>query len=101
MAQQLGQVAVGTIVKLNENGSPANYIVVHIGNPDVRLYGSSCDGVWLLRQDIVENCQWSSTNINTLPGSTIMTTMAGHLAKYEDYIQSAIKTVKIPYCLGN
>ena len=27
MAQQLGQVAVGTIVKLNENGSPAQFIV--------------------------------------------------------------------------
>ena len=100
MAQLLGQVAVGTIVKLNEDGSPINYIVVHQGRPS-SLYDVSCNGTWLLREDIMENCQWSSTNINTLPGSTIMTTMAGYLAKYEDYIQSAIKTVKIPYCLGN
>lgn len=100
MAQLLGQVAVGTIVKLNEDGSPINYIVVHQGRPS-SLYDVSCNGTWLLREDIMENCQWSSTNINTLPDSTIMTTMAGHLAKYEDYIQSAIKTVKMPYCLGN
>lgn len=100
MAQQLGQVAVGSIVKLNEDGSPINYIVVHQGRPSA-LYDVSCNGTWLLRENIMENCQWSSTNINTLPGSTIMTTMAGYLAKYEDYIQSAIKTVKIPYCLGN
>lgn len=101
MAHTLGSVAVGSIVKIDENGSPANYIVVHIGNPDVRLYGSTCDGAWLLRQDIVENVQWNSTNANTLVGSTIMSTMAGYLGRYESYIQSAIKTVKIPYHPGN
>ena len=101
MAQTLGSVAVGSIVKIDENGSPANYIVVHIGNPDVRLYGSACDGAWLLRQDIVENVQWNSTNANTLAGSTIMSTMAGYLGRYESHIQSAIKTVKIPYHPGN
>lgn len=101
MAQTLGSVAVGSIVKIDENGSPANYIVVHIGNPDVRLYGSACDGAWLLRQDIVENVQWNSTNANTLVGSTIMSTMAGYLGRYESHIQSAIKTVKIPYHPGN
>lgn len=101
MAQTLGSVAVGSIVKIDENGSPANYIVVHIGNPDVRLYGSACDGAWLLRQDIVENVQWNSTNANILAGSTIMSTMAGYLGRYESHIQSAIKTVKIPYHPGN
>ena len=101
MAQTLGSVAVGSIVKIDENGSPVNYIVVHIGNPDVRLYGSACDGAWLLRQDIVENVQWNSSSVNTLPNSTIMTTMAGYLGRYESHIQSAIKTVKIPYHPGN
>lgn len=101
MAHTLGSVAVGSIVKIDENGSPVNYIVVHIGNPDVRLYGSACDGAWLLRQDIVENVQWNSTNANTLVGSTIMSTMAGYLGRYESHIQSAIKTVKIPYHPGN
>ena len=101
MAHTLGSVAVGSIVKIDENGSPVNYIVLHIGNPDVRLYGSTCDGAWLLRQDIVENVQWNSTNANTLAGSTIMSTMAGYLGRYESYIQSAIKTVKIPYHPGN
>ena len=101
MAQTLGSVAVGSIVKIDENGFPVNYIVMHIGNPDVRLYGSSCDGAWLLRQDIVENVQWNSSSVNTLPNSTIMTTMAGYLGRYESHIQSAIKTVKIPYHPGN
>ncbi|MFR2751991.1 MAG: DUF6273 domain-containing protein [Dysosmobacter welbionis] len=101
MAQTLGSVAVESIVKIDENGSPVNYIVLHIGNPDVRLYGSTCDGAWLLRQDFVENVQWNSTNANTLAGSTVMSTMAGYLGRYESHIQSAIKTVKIPYHPGN
>ena len=101
MAQTLGSVAAESIVKIDENGSPVNYIVLHIGNPDVRLYGSTCDGAWLLRQDFVENVQWNSTNANTLAGSTIMSTMAGYLGRYESHIQSAIKTVKIPYHPGN
>lgn len=101
MAQTLGSVAVESIVKIDENGSPVNYIVLHIGNPDVRLYGSTCDGAWLLRQDFVENVQWNSTNANTLAGSTIMSTMAGYLGRYESHIQSAIRTVKIPYHPGN
>ena len=101
MAQTLGSVAAGSIVKIDENGSPVNYIVLHIGNPDVRLYGSSCDGAWLLRQDIAEKCQWNSTNANILAGSTIMSTMAGYLGRYESHIQSAIRTVKIPYHPGN
>lgn len=101
MAQTLGSEAAGSIVKIDENGSPVNYIVLHIGNPDVRLYGSACDGAWLRRQDIVENVQWNSTNANTLVGSTIMSTMAGYLGRYESHIQSAIKTVKIPYHPGN
>ena len=50
MAKLLGQVAVGSIVKLNENGSPTNYIVVNQGIPgNSPLYDASCNGTWLLR----------------------------------------------------
>ena len=43
MAQRLGNVAVGGIVKLKENGSPKNYIVVHQGLPGA-MYDASCNG---------------------------------------------------------
>ena len=100
MAQTLGSVAVGSIVKLNENGSPVNYIVVQQGLPS-SMYDASCDGTWVLRQEIWQNGIWNSSGVNTLAGSTIMTTMASFLSRLDASIQAVVKTVKIPYCVGN
>ena len=96
---QAGTLDIEQEVLINENGTPVNYIVVHQGLPS-SLYDASCDGTWLLRKDITENGQWNSSNVNTLAGSTIMTTMAGYVNEYDPRIQAAIKTVKIPYCVG-
>ena len=100
MAQTLGSVAVGTVVKINESGSPVNYLVVHQGLPS-SMYDASCNGTWVLRQDIYENAVWDAGNSNVLPGADIFTTMAGMLSLYDSFIQNAIQTVKIPYCVGN
>lgn len=99
MAQKLGAVVVGTVVKINENGSPVNYLVVHQGLPS-SMYDASCDGTWVLRRDIYKNAVWDAENSNVLPGADIFTTMSGMLSLYDSFIQSAIKTVKIPYCIG-
>ena len=66
----LGTKSVGSIVKLKENGAAVNYIVVHQGKPS-SSYDSSCDGTWLLRQDIAENRAWDSGNSNVLESSDI------------------------------
>ena len=94
-----GDIEVGKEVVLNENGVPVNYIVVHQGLPS-DMYDVSCDGTWLLRKDIREDGMWNTSNVNTLAGSTIMSTMAGYLTSYDAKVQEAIKTVKIPYCVG-
>ena len=100
MAQLLGNVTVGSIVKLNENGSPVDYLVVHQGKPS-SLYDDSCDGTWLLRKDIYAEQQWNSSNNNTFTSVTVNTTyLPSLLALYDTNIQSVIKTVKIPYCVG-
>ena len=96
---QAGTLDIEQEVLINENGTPVTYIVVHQGRPS-SLYDASCDGTWLLRKDIKENGQWNSSNVNTLAGSTIMNTMAGYVNEYDPRIQAAIKTVKIPYCVG-
>ena len=62
MGQLLGNVAVGTVLKLNESGSPQNYIVVHQGKPS-SMYDDSCDGTWLLRQNIYSNKPFNSLNL--------------------------------------
>lgn len=96
----LSKVKVGDEVNLPYNGVMVTHIVVQIGNPDDSIYDSSCNGVWLLRKDCIAQGQWNSTDVNTLSGSTIMTTMQGYVANYDNTIQSAIQTVKIPYCVG-
>lgn len=85
MARKLGNVAVGTVLKLNENGSPQNYIVVHQGLP-ASMYSNSCNGTWLLRQDIYSTGEWGDAPA-----------YSGLIKKYDSDIQSVIKTVKVPY----
>lgn len=99
--KQLSEYSVGDIVQVNENGSPVNYIVVNQGIPgNSPLYDSSCDGTWLLRYDIYSNAAWDAENSNVLPGADIFITMADMLSMYDAGVQAAIKTVKIPYCVG-
>ena len=100
MAQTLGSVAVGGIVKLNESGSPVEYLVVQQGKPS-SMYDDSCDGTWLLRKDVAENRVWDSGNSNVLESSDIQAYLNGTwLTRYDTNIQNAIKQVKIPYCVG-
>lgn len=94
-------VSVGQTVNLLRNGQLVPHIVVHIGNPSTSLYDDSCNGVWVLRQDITALGAWNASGANALPGSTIMTAMQNSVQEYDPSIQSAIKTVKIPYCVGN
>lgn len=91
----------GKIIMLPYQGRMVPHIVVQVGNPDPEMYDASCDGVWLLRKDIGEKGQWNSSGVNTLAGSTIMTTMQGYVDDYDPAVQAAIKTVKIPYCVIN
>ena len=97
-----GDIDVGTEVILNENGQPVNYLIVNQGIPENSpLYDASCEGTWLLRKNLKELVVWNSSKVNTLPNSTIMITMAGYVDDYDPAVQEAIKTVKIPYCVGN
>ena len=97
MAQTLGSVAVGSIVKLNESGSPVEYLVVQQGKPG-SMYDDSCDGTWLLRKDIAENRVWDSGNSNVLESSDIQSYLNGTwINRYDTDIRNAIKQVKIPY----
>lgn len=92
-----GDLEVGQEVLLNENGAPANYLVVHQGLPS-DLYDASCEGTWLLRKDIAENRVWDSGNSNVLETSDIQSYLNGTwINRYDTDIRNAIKQVKIPY----
>lgn len=97
----LGSLAVGSTVELNVNGEPRNFIIIHQGLPSA-LYDSSCDGTWLLMEDIYEKRAWGSSEFdndyqNSNAHIYLNDTFFG---LFDDNIQSAIRQVKIPYHYG-
>ena len=92
---------VGSTVKLKVGGTARNFIVVHKGKPSA-AYDASCDGVWLLMEDIYENRQWHSSNVNDYAASTIHAYLNNQfLALFDANIQAQIKQVKLPYRPGS
>lgn len=97
----IGSLAVGSIVKIKVNGSSRNFIVVHQGKPS-SVYDDSCNGTWILMQDIYERRQWDSSNTNDYANSTIHSYLnSTGLNLFESNIKNAIKQVKIPYRKGH
>lgn len=100
MAQRLGNVAVGTLLKLNESGVPVEYRVVHQGIPGA-MYDGSCNGTWLLRKDIVDLRVWNAQGYNIFETSDVLAWLNSEMiSKFDVSIQNLIKTVKIPYRKG-
>ena len=96
---QISTLEAGTLVKINENGAPVEYLIVNQGLPS-SMYDASCDGCWVLRKDIAENRKWDSSN-NDYKNSDIQAYLNGDwTSRYEAGILSQIKQVKIPYQNG-
>lgn len=95
----VSSLAVGTLIKINENGAPVEYMVVNQGLPSA-MYDTSCDGCWVLRKDIAENRKWDSSN-NDYKNSDIQAYLNGSwVSRYSAGVLSQIKQVKIPYVNG-
>lgn len=95
---QISTLEVGTLVKINENGAPIEYLIVNQGLPS-SMYDASCDGCWVLRKDIAEKRKWGSNN--DYKNSDIHAYLNGNwTSRYEAGILSQIKQVKIPYVNG-
>ena len=93
----ISKLAVGSIVKMNVNGSAKEFIVVHQSKPS-SVYDESCNGTWLLMKDIYENRVWQSGNINKYESSDIHSYLNNTFLKlFDSNIQGAIKQVKLPY----
>ena len=93
--RKLGDVAVGEIVKLKENGASKDYIVVHQGLPGF-MYDSSCNGTWLLRKNPVENVtqSWNKANYAWSEIDSWLTSTM--YQKYQAAIRPHIKQALIP-----
>lgn len=97
---QLGDLPVGTIVKIGVNGTLRNHIVVHQGLPSP-LYDASCDGAWMLTEDIYETREWNSVNDNRYANSTVhQHLISSVLPMWDLSIRNRIMQAKIPYGAG-
>lgn len=94
-------LAVGSTVKLMENGTAAEYLVVHQGLPS-SMYDESCNGTWLLRKDIYEKREWNYHSENNIyKASTIHSYLnSTFLNLFDANIKAQIKTVRIPHVNG-
>lgn len=99
MATRLGNMAVGSTVKIKVDGTLKDFIIVHQGNPDSTIYDSSCAGTWLLMKDIYTTSTFG--NNNSYKDSSIHTYLNGTFYNLIDSnIRAAIKQIKIPYQNG-
>ena len=99
LGTRLGDLEIGTIVHIKENGVYQDYLVVNQGLPS-SMYDSSCNGAWLLRKDIYANRTWD-IQYNDYKSSDIHSYLNGtFLNLFDDDIKNAIKQVKIPYQNG-
>lgn len=95
-----GDLLVGQTVAIKESGTPIPYLVVHQGNPDAGLYDASCEGTWLLRNEIVTMISYGSSwfYANSRMPAYLNPDNAGNpLSWLDEKIKNAMKTVKIPY----
>lgn len=104
----LGDMNVGDIVKIKENGVDTNFIIVHKGLPS-DMYDESCDGVWLFReQTLSSNAPYllnarrvDADNLNDYENSDANIFLNENYINYiDEKIRAKIKKVKIPFKKG-
>ena len=95
----LGNLAVGRTVKIAVGGKDYDWLVVHQGLPG-DVYDASCNGTWLLMEDIYTEVKWDDSN-SDYKNSNVHTYLIGTFYNLIDSdIRNAIKQVKIPYQNG-
>lgn len=95
-----GDLLVGQTVAIKEFGTPIPYLVVHQGNPDAGLYDASCEGTWLLRNEIAEMRVYGSSRFyadSSMPNYLNPDIAGTPLFWLDEKVKNSMKTVKIPY----
>lgn len=98
MAQQLGQVAVGTLVKLNENGSPVEF---YVAKHDYESGLNGAGRTLLVRKECYDNRVWNNVQVNTYASSVLDSWLN---SDYKNLLDSdfltVIGTTKFQYTIG-
>ena len=95
-----GDLLVGQTVAIKESGTPIPYLVIHQGNPDAGPYDASCEGTWLLRNEIKAMRAYGPSqfyNYSDMPNFLDPDISGSATSGLDEKIKNAMKTVKIPY----
>lgn len=99
MATKLGDMAVGSTVKIKVNGTVKDFIIVHQGKPS-SIYDDSCDGTWVLLKNVYTTSTFGRRD-NSYKDSSIHSYLNSTFYDLIDSdIRAVIKQVKIPYWYG-
>lgn len=97
MATRLGDMAVGSTVKIKVNGTLMDFIIVQQGNPDSTIYDASCNGTWVLMNVLYILQKWDSRHPDYASSDISDYLRNSFFNLLEPGCRSAIKSVKIPY----
>jgi|GEM_PF-2355781 len=104
MSTQLGNMSVGSIVKIRESDVLRNYIVVHQpgdANPSVAYQGFENTTI-LMRERALPNRRMNGTNVNDYQNSEIAGWLNGEFLNSIDAdIRNQIRQVRIPFRPGS
>ncbi len=98
---QIGSKPVGSKVFLKVNGTPRSFVIVHQGKPSA-IYDESCNGTWLLMEDIYTHAHWNFRNkVNNYATSDVFQFLNNDFFSFLDAnIRNIVKNVRIPYRAG-
>lgn len=96
MATRLGNMAVGSTVKIKVDGTLKDFIIVHQGKPS-SIYDDSCNGTWVLMKALYTLRRWDQRNTNYSSSDISYYLKNSFFNLLESGCRSAIKSVKIPY----
>lgn len=107
---KLGSLKIGSVVKIKIDANYRDFIVIHHGNPNEAIYDSSCNGTWLVQENIYEEKEFNSksawpSRTNTYYGDTpspLYTYLVDDYYSTIDKIaKNNIKAIRLPYWRGN
>ena len=96
---RLGDIAEGSIVKLNENGSPVEF---YVAKHDYESALNGAGRTLLVRKNCYDTRTWHSSDVNAYASSTISTWLNnGYKNLHDISAQQAMNTSKFYYTPGN
>ena len=99
--RRLGDMAVGSTVKINVSGTAANFVILQQGSPSTAIYGNNSNGTWVLGTSSnatvrdLRGCAFEGSSY-TIRGSNIGSALDGIYAKMDAGIQNSVREINLP-----